>query len=173
MGYLPEAMINHLALSGWSPGTEQDIWTFDELVNAFSLDRCSSSNAIFDYAKLLWLNGYYIRHLAAEELARRIAPGLGEAGLLTSVTTGTTTFARLVKIVTLEQERLKTLADASDALRFFFQDPDPGACIALMQSNRFARRHPPAALRIALDDALTDCAPPMQTSGQRRTWRRC
>jgi glutamyl-tRNA synthetase len=154
LGYLPEALVNHLALSGWSPGTEQEIFSFGDLLKEFSLDRCGKSNAIFDYAKLLWLNGYYIRHLTPEELARRIVPYLDSTDVSASGASDPARFCRLVEIVALEQERLKTLADAPDILRFFFQDPDPDACITLIQSNRFARRHPPEALRTALDDAL-------------------
>ena len=154
MGYLREAMINHLALSGWNPGTEQEVFSFGELLETFSLERCSKSNAIFDRTKLLWLNGWYIRHLAVGDLARRIVPFLVEAGLLASEAVGEDMFAYLVEIVTLERERLRTLAEAPDALRFFFQEPDPGACVELMKSNRFARRHSLAELRMALTHVL-------------------
>jgi glutamyl-tRNA synthetase len=61
--------------------------------------------------------------------------------------------ARLVEIVALEQERLKTLAEAPECLRFFFQDPDPGACVELLRSNRFTRQHSLTALRAALEKA--------------------
>ena len=153
MGYLPEALVNHLALSGWSPGTEQEIFGLDELVDAFSLDRCTKSNAIFDYPKLQWLNGHYIRHLAVEDLARRIAPWL-EAELLPAGAPSPAAFDRLVEIVSLEQERLKALSEAPDTLRFYYRDPDPAVCLDLMESNRFAKRHSLCALREALADVL-------------------
>ena len=155
MGYLPEAMINHLALSGWSPGTEQELFSFDELLETFSLDRCSRANAIFDYPKLHWLNGAYIRRLSVADLTRRIVPYLVEAGLLPAGTSDAATLDRLSRLVTLEQERIKTLAEAPQALRFFFRDPDPGVCVDLLQRNRFARRHPLPALRHALGGVRT------------------
>ena len=151
MGYLPEAMLNHLALSGWNPGTEEEFFTFDDLLVRFSLDRCSKANAVFDRTKLLWLNGVHIRHLDAATLARRVAPYLVDAGLLDSVSLREDEFAHLVQLVSLEQERLKTLADAPDALRFFFQDPAAEICTGLLGRNRFARRHSLAVLRGALD----------------------
>jgi glutamyl-tRNA synthetase len=153
MGYLPEAMLNHLALSGWNPGTEQEVFSFDELLETFSLHRCTRSNAIFDRTKLLWLNGSYIRRLSVEELTRRIVPHLVAASVLPAETLSAVGFARLVEIVALEQERFKTLAEAPEYLRFFFQDPDPGACVELLRSNRFARRHSLTALRTALEKA--------------------
>jgi glutamyl-tRNA synthetase len=150
LGYLPEAMINHLALSGWNPGTEEELFSFEQLLDVFSLDRCTKSNAIFDRPKLLWLNGHTIRHITVEDLTRRIVPFLVGDGLLPSERLSAGDRDWLQGIVTLEQERLKTLADAPEALRFFFQDPDPETCTGLLQSNRFAKRHPLSALRAAL-----------------------
>jgi glutamyl-tRNA synthetase len=150
LGYLPEAMINHLALSGWNPGTEQEIFTFDDLLKEFSLDRCSQSNAIFDRPKLLWLNGYYIRNMAIEDLARRMAPFLAVAGLLDTKEPGVEEFERLKGIVALEQERVKTLAEAPAAVEFFFRDPDPASCVELLARNRYARKHALSELREAL-----------------------
>jgi glutamyl-tRNA synthetase len=155
MGYLPEAMINHLALSGWNPGTEQELFTFDELLQAFSLERCGRANAVFDYTKLSWLNGYYIRQLTVKELTRRVVPYLVRDGLLPSETLDAAELARLTELVSLEQERLKTLAEAPDVLRFFYRDPDPDTCVDLLQRNRFAKRHALAALRQALGNART------------------
>ncbi|TMC38465.1 MAG: glutamate--tRNA ligase [Chloroflexi bacterium] len=71
-GYLPEALINYLALLGWNPGTEQEIFSFDELVRAFSFERVQHGGARFDWEKLNWINGEYIRGLSDEELARRL-----------------------------------------------------------------------------------------------------
>jgi glutamyl-tRNA synthetase len=158
-GYLPEAMINHLALSGWNPGTEEEIFSFQDLLRLFSLERCSPSNAIFDRPKLLWLNGYYIRQLPVADLARRVAPFLEDAGLVMDEEIGGKEQERLAQIVALEQERLKTLADAPEACAFFFRDPVPGECIDLLAKDRFARRHSLAELRHALSlvlDALQE-----------------
>src|SRR5256714_2496087 len=71
-GYLPEALINYLALLGWNPGTEQEIFSFDELLQAFSFDRVQHGGARFDWEKLNWINGEYIRRLSDEELAERL-----------------------------------------------------------------------------------------------------
>ncbi len=154
LGYLPEAVINHLALSGWNPGTGQEIFSFDELLAAFSLDRCGRANAIFDRPKLLWLNGYYIRHTSIEDLTRHMMPVLSDAGLLDMAGPKAHEHERLRGIVALEQERLKTLAEAPEALRFFFRDPDPALCVKLLKTNRFAKRHSLAQLRQALAASL-------------------
>jgi glutamyl-tRNA synthetase len=77
-GYLPEALVNYLALLGWNPGTEQEVFSMPELVRAFSLDRVQKSGAVFDREKLDWLNGHYIRALSVDELAARLSPFLPE-----------------------------------------------------------------------------------------------
>jgi glutamyl-tRNA synthetase len=76
LGYLPEALLNYLALLGWNPGTEQEIFSFQELVEAFSFERVQRSNAMFDWDKLDWIDGQYIRRLSDEELAGRLRPYL-------------------------------------------------------------------------------------------------
>ncbi len=82
MGYLPEALVNFLALLGWNPGTEREMFSMDELVEAFSLENLSKSDAIFDIKKLDWFNGEYIRKMSVPELADRILPFIKDAGLL-------------------------------------------------------------------------------------------
>lgn len=111
-GYLPEALINFMAFLGWSPGTVQDIFSVDELIQAFSLDRVQASPAIANLQRLDWLNGQFIRRLPAEELARRVGafmPGVPADSIR--------------PLVPLVQERLRTLAEAPDLLRFFFTPP--------------------------------------------------
>lgn len=88
MGYLPEALINFLALLGWNPGDEREMFTMDELVEAFSLENLSKSDAIFDMKKLDWFNGEYIRKMSVPELAERILPFIKDAGLLPQCWTG-------------------------------------------------------------------------------------
>src|SRR5438270_2773161 len=73
-GYLPEALLNYLALLGWNPGTEQEIFTLEQLVETFTFERVQHAGARFDWEKLNWINGEYIRALSDEELARRIKP---------------------------------------------------------------------------------------------------
>src|SRR5207237_10461657 len=73
-GYLPEAVDNFIAFLGWSPGTEQDIFTLDELIKAFDLSKIQASPAIANLERLDWLNGQFIRRLNPEELASRLSP---------------------------------------------------------------------------------------------------
>ena len=88
MGYLPEALVNFLALLGWNPGDEREMFTMDELVEAFSLENLSKSDAIFDMKKLDWFNGEYIRKMSVKDLADRILPFIKDAGLLPQCWTG-------------------------------------------------------------------------------------
>jgi glutamyl-tRNA synthetase len=79
-GYVPEAMVNFLALLGWSPGTNQELFGRDELIGAFSIEGIASSNAVFNPEKLDWFSAQHIAAMSAEELARRIEPLLRHAG---------------------------------------------------------------------------------------------
>lgn len=110
-GYLPEALINFLALLGWNTADEKEIFSLEELVEAFSLERVHKGGAIFDLEKLNWLNGYYLRNLPLNELIEKIVPYLKKAGLKTDTTD-------LEKYVPLVHERIKLLSEAPDLLRF-------------------------------------------------------
>ena len=81
MGYLPEAMMNFLALLGWSPGDDRELLNRDELIAAFALEGISGGNAVFNPEKLDWMNQQYIMRLATEELGSRLEPYLRDAGL--------------------------------------------------------------------------------------------
>jgi glutamyl-tRNA synthetase len=80
-GYLKEALINYIALLGWSPGSEQEIFSLDELIDAFSLDGLSKSSAIFDVEKLTWMNAQYIRALSKDGFIERAMPYFKKAGV--------------------------------------------------------------------------------------------
>ncbi|EFJ26519.1 hypothetical protein SELMODRAFT_172681 [Selaginella moellendorffii] len=82
MGYLPDAMVNYLALLGWNDGTDKEIFTKDELMEKFSLERITKSAAIFDQTKLSWLNGKYLHQLPDEELVKLISSHWLKAGIL-------------------------------------------------------------------------------------------
>ncbi len=110
-GYLPEAMVNFLALIGWSPGTEREVFSLDELIEAFSIESVNLAGAIFDIEKLNWLNGCYIRNLPPEKLQERLSPYLPGADP-----------NYLRQIIPLIQERLKRLDEASALTDFFFRD---------------------------------------------------
>ncbi len=120
-GYLPEAMINFLALLGWSPRGDQEIVTVAEMVRDFSLDQVSKAPSIFDLTKLEWLNGHYIRQKSPEELARLCLPFLQKAGLVPDPLPQEQ-WPRLVRIVALEQERIKRLAEIVPGTDFFFKE---------------------------------------------------
>jgi glutamyl-tRNA synthetase len=81
MGYLPEAMVNFLALLGWSPGGDRELLSHDELTASFALEGISGGNAVFNPDKLDWMNQQYIMRLGTDELGRRLEPYLREAGL--------------------------------------------------------------------------------------------
>jgi len=83
-GYLPEALVNFLALLGWSPGGEEEVLSLDELKRQFSLDRVSKSPAVFDLDKLNWLNGHYIRQAPLERITALALPYLVRAGYITT-----------------------------------------------------------------------------------------
>jgi glutamyl-tRNA synthetase len=80
-GYLPGAMVNFLALLGWSPGDDTEVMSAEDIVNRFSLNGISGGNAVFDTTKLDWMNGRYIARLSVEELAAAVEPLLASAGL--------------------------------------------------------------------------------------------
>lgn len=81
-GYLPEALINFLALLGWSPEGDQEIFSMEELIEAFDLSRINKSGAVFDRNKLNWMNAHYIKELPIESLVKHLAPFLIEAGMI-------------------------------------------------------------------------------------------
>jgi nondiscriminating glutamyl-tRNA synthetase len=113
-GYLPEAMVNYLALLGWNPGTEQEIFTMEELERLFDLARVQQSGAIFDREKLDWINATWIRSLPTAELAERLRPFLPEL-----------TAGQLERAVPALQERMRTLADGRELLAYLWTEPAP------------------------------------------------
>jgi glutamyl-tRNA synthetase len=121
LGYLPEAMLNYLALLGWSTGDETEIMSADELVRRFDLDRVGKSGAIFDRPKLDYVNSEYIKAMPAPELAKRAIPVLQRAGLLPEHVSPEQ-HSYVERVVDLMRERLKTLRDLVDLGAYFFAD---------------------------------------------------
>ncbi len=115
-GYLPEAMANFLATLGWNDGTEQEIFTVDELIEKFSLDRVQKSPARFDEQRLLWLNGQHIRALSIDDLYERVVNFWPDAAKEASD-------EDKKEVLTLVQDRLKTLADLPTLSSYFFEEP--------------------------------------------------
>jgi glutamyl-tRNA synthetase len=115
-GYLPEAVINFLAFLGWNPGTEQEIFSLSELVQAFSFDRCSKSGAKFDVEKAKWYNHQYILEMSDTDLAKQFMPVLQEKGISAST-------AKVEKAVGLVKERVHFISELWDQSYFFFIAP--------------------------------------------------
>jgi glutamyl-tRNA synthetase len=119
-GFLAEAMINYLALLGWSYDDRTSIFSRAELIERFSLERVSRNPAAFDVAKLEWMNGHYIRSLPPERLADELVAVCVEAGLPADEPDG----RRLLEAVApLLAERVKRLDEAPDMIRFLFEEP--------------------------------------------------
>lgn len=115
-GYLPEALINYLALLGWNPGTSQEIFTLDELIDVFSFERVQHAGARFDWEKLNWVNGEWIRAMADTELAHRLEPFLPNLDKAT-----------IMRAVPALKTRMTKLADAVEYLDYLWQVPEPQA----------------------------------------------
>ncbi|QBD78284.1 glutamate--tRNA ligase [Ktedonosporobacter rubrisoli] len=123
-GYLPEAVFNFMALLGWSYDDKTEIFTREELIRAFTLDRVGVSAGIYDPEKLLWMNGVYIRQLPLEELVQRALPYMerpeAEGGLPDSVQRPLN-LEYTTRVLSLEHTRLKTLGEAAHIVSFFYE----------------------------------------------------
>jgi len=125
-GYLPEALLNYVALLGWSYDATTELFSLAELERVFSLERLNKASAQFNYQKLDWFNGLYIRQLDPERLGGLLLPFLQRAGLVADPPSARQ--AELVRgLVPLVQPRLVTLGDVVALSRFLFQEvaPDP------------------------------------------------
>lgn len=128
-GYLPQALINFMALLGWNPGTENEIFSLQDLIKEFDLKRVQKSGAIFNIDRLDWMNGYYIRKTGLEELTNLCISYLEKAGLIQKqgkkwkIEDGSLVDTNYIrKVVSLEQERMKKLSQIGDNAAFFFKD---------------------------------------------------
>jgi len=115
-GYLPEALDSFIATMGWNDGTEQEVFTMDELIEKFSLARVQRSGARFDEKRLLWVNGHFIRELTIEELQRRVEFFWPE-----SAKKAPADYKK--RVLSLAQDRLKTLRDLPALTDYFFEEP--------------------------------------------------
>ena len=148
-GYLPEALTNFMALLGWSLDDHTEIFSRDELVQHFDLERVGKAGAIFNVEKLTWMNGLYIRQMPAEELADRIMPFLerpeSEGGLPDNVERPIDA-GFVATLAPLVQERLKRLDEAPELLSFFFEGlPTPSSTVLV----------PKGVSRRQVEDALS------------------
>ena len=129
LGYLPEAMVNFLSLLGWSPGTDQELFTRDELVELFAIEGISGGNAVFNPEKLDWFNQQHMARLSLDDLASRVEPFLRETGMWSDDFSG----ARRLwfhQVLELLKPRVKRLVQFAEDGRPFFSDAvqyDPDA----------------------------------------------
>ncbi len=115
-GYEPEALINFLAFLGWNPGTEREIFTLDELVEVFRIERVGSSGVQFNLEKLNWYNEQYIRQFSIEDLVKRARPYVTRAGIEADD-------VYLKQVAELMQERISFVKDLAETCPYFFEDP--------------------------------------------------
>lgn len=115
-GYFPEAVVNFLALLGWNPGTEQEIFSLDELVKAFDISHCSKAGAKFDYKKGQWFNHEYILMKSPEEIAELFAPIVANNGVEESM-------ERITKVVAMMKDRVNFVSELWALCSFFFIAP--------------------------------------------------
>jgi len=116
-GFLPEAFVNLLALMGWNPGTEQEVFSLDELKAIFSLDRVHAAGAQFDFEKAKWFNHEWIKRLPAEELLQPVK------AVLTQKEIEVTDNAKLTEVITLVKDRCTLMTDFAEQAGYFFADP--------------------------------------------------
>lgn len=115
-GYFPEAVINFLALLGWNPGTEQELFTLDELVQAFDISKCSKAGARFDYQKGIWFNHEYILKKSNEEIAHLFAPIVANNGVDEPM-------ERITEVVSMMKDRISFVKELWPLCSFFFIAP--------------------------------------------------
>ena len=125
-GYLPEALLNFLALLGWSPGDNKEIMSIEEIIEKFSIKRILGHPAVFDSEKLEWMNASYIRNLDDETLSEKILKEVNKdvkcGGLLSDSVDEKIIKAKLSLLVPLVKERLKTFSESTYLLEYFFYD---------------------------------------------------
>lgn len=146
-GYLPEAMLNFLASMGWNDGTEQELFSREELIQKFSLDRVQRSGARFDEKRLEWMNGHYIRQLSADELYARSKDFLPEAA-------GHSSDDYKKKVLVVCQERLKYFAELPLLTKFFFVDLPVD--MSLIENNKYLAKLPKDELKTLLGIAKAE-----------------
>lgn len=115
-GYFPEAVINFLALLGWNPGTEQELFTLDELVEQFDITKCNKAGARFDYKKAIWFNHEYILRKSNEEIANLFAPIVAGYGVDEPL-------ERITQVVAMMKDRVDFVKELWPLCSFFFIPP--------------------------------------------------
>ncbi|MCR2044339.1 glutamate--tRNA ligase [Anaerosalibacter massiliensis] len=122
-GYLPETLVNYLTLLGWSPGGNEEIFSMEETIEKFSLDKVTKTAAIYDTKKLSWMNGQYLTRSDLEYIAKEALPYLVEDGLIESNDIEEK-YEYIKRVVDIVREKVKLLPEISDASSYFFKDID-------------------------------------------------
>lgn len=144
-GYLPEALLNFLALLGWNPGTEQEIFSLRELTEVFSLERVQKAGAIFDTEKLDWLQGQWMRRLPPAEFADRLRELAGQRF------PEALRDAHFTEKAVLVQDRVTFLKEGPEMLRFFYQEPAVSAELLANRKQKIAPELLPKILTLLID----------------------
>lgn len=132
-GVLAEAMLNYLACLGWNDGTEQEIYTKEELIERFSLDRIQNSGARYDETKLLWMNGQWIRRIFDEQGAHALYDRTRDFWPDVDASED-----YKIKVLSIIYDRLKTLSDLREMTGYFFKDPEIN--VELVTGNKFLKK---------------------------------
>jgi len=146
-GYLPEALLNFIAFLGWNPGTTQELFTLDEMIEAFSLERIQKGGAVFDLQKLDWLQGQWMRRMTPQEFAARVLPLVPQAN-------GDSDFIRKAGLI---HERITFLHEAPDMLGFFYERPLPAKDLMANAKQKVATEDLPRYLGVL--ESLLDLIP--------------
>ncbi len=158
-GFLPEAIINYIALLGWAPKDNQEMFTLEELTKCFSIDGISKSPAVFDYDKLEWFNGEYIKAMTTEQFAEVAEPyfkkALGDGG-----------FDR-IKLASILQQRTTKLTDIPEKIAFFAEQPEYGTELFVNKKSKTTLENVPSLLKAGIEalealdkwdhDSIHDC----------------
>lgn len=144
-GYLPEALRSFIASLGWNDGTTQEVFTTDELIEKFSLDKVQRSGARFDDKRLKWVNGHFIREMAVGELLKHV-----EAYWPSSASDFDETYRR--QVLGLVQERMKYLSELPELTSFFFEEPTPN--LELIDGNKQLKKVEKSRLKELLELSL-------------------
>jgi glutamyl-tRNA synthetase len=131
-GYIPEALINYVSLLGWAYDDTREFFTTKDLEELFTIKKLNKAPAVFNYKKLDWFNGMYIRKKTNDEIKALILPYLSKESFVTTPPTAREN-TLLDEVVPLVKERLKTLGDVNDLVRFIFKDVDVSLIPGLLQ----------------------------------------
>lgn len=141
-GYLPEALLNFLAFLGWNPGSEQELFSLEELIESFRLDRVQKAGAVFDTEKLTWLQGQWMRRLSPEEFADRLREIASERFPDAAHDPHFKERAALI------QERVTFLKEGPDVLAFFYEEPKVNVALLANPKQKVTRESLPKILAL-------------------------